>query len=167
MLKHLSILGAVLLLVGCELEVKTPPDVPLVVREWKTGEWFVRAGEYVGTIDLSLKQANLNGVSASVITSFRGDSVFLQLVAPLSGRIAMEHAEGRMIGTLTRDTVVRPASAIRPQIAVVETEEVEGCVFVVYTDGSPGVAPNNSRCHQLLDKNKGPLRYVARNAEEE
>jgi hypothetical protein len=75
------------------------------------------------------------------------------------------HAEGRLIGIVTYGGQTRPASGERAHLEVVRTvqpTDAADCTFAQYTDGSWGVAPSASRCHQALDRYAGRLTYVAR-----
>lgn len=147
------------------LPLTTPAPAPPTVQDWRTGEWDVLAAGYRGTIDLTRMQATSNGATAPILATAHGDTLRVRLDIPgytQMGLIELVHAEGRMIGTVTRDTIVRPASAQRLELRVVRTVRRQPCTFAEYTDGSWGVAPHNADCHQALDAYAGPLRFVAR-----
>jgi len=144
---------------------RAPPEpVPPVVMDWRTGEWEFLAGGYYVTLDLDASTARLAGVVAPVSATFDGDSMHVRLTVPGydAGVLSVEHAEGRMIGTVQWQDSIRPASAQRPSLEVVQRLEQGDCTFALFTDGSYGVAPNTAECHQALDSHAGPLRYVAR-----
>lgn len=144
------------------------PAGPPTVLDWRTGEWDVLAGGYRGVLDLTYQTATINGVTAPVTSVAAGDTLRVGLRVPglEDGLLELVHAEGRMIGTVMYDTIVRPASAQRPSLERVSVVKEGACTFVLYTDGSWGVAPNAGGCHAVLVERVGGLKFVARNAEE-
>lgn len=144
---------------------RAPPEPgPPVVMDWRTGEWEFLAGGYYVTLDLDASTARLAGIVAPVSATFDGDSMHVRLTVPGydAGVLSVEHAEGRMIGTVQWQDSIRPASGQRTGLQVVQRLEQGDCTFALYTDGSWGVSPNTAECHQALDSHAGPLRYVAR-----
>jgi hypothetical protein len=137
------------------------------VQDWRTGEWSLLAGGYVGTIDLDDSTATADGVTAPITWTAAGDTLHARLTVPgyEAGELAVVHAEGRLIGTVIWGGETRPAAGERPSLRVVRTvqpTDAAGCTLAQYTDGSWGVAPSASRCHQALDRYVGRLTYVAR-----
>ncbi len=137
------------------------------VQDWRTGEWSLLAGGYVGTIDLDDSTATVEGVTAPIAWTAAGDTLRARLTVPgyEAGELAVVHAEGRLIGTVAYGGETRPASGERTSLRVVRTvrpADAADCTLAQYTDGSWGVAPSASRCHQALDRYAGRLTYVAR-----
>ena len=147
------------------LPLTTQPVGPPTVLDWRTGVWDVLAGGYRVALDLTAGKATVAGVTAPVTSTAAGDTLRVRLQVPgyTTGLLEMVHAEGRMIGTVAYDTIVRPASAQREQLLVVPPIVRRGdCTFARYTDGSWGISPNTGACHAALDAYAGPLRFVAR-----
>lgn len=132
------------------------------VQDWKTGEWGVLAAGYQIDLDLDEKRATAADQTVPIQIQFDGNVMQVRIPGVRAGLLQLEHAEGRLMGTLTAQGRQYPAAGQRPSITVVQTVEQDDCTFAQYSDGSWGVAPYLGPCHQALVAHVGDMQYVAR-----